>query len=135
MPQLPAFPEIPAPEPVGSVPMGDSKSFAEVQLDIPITDGPFKANWASIEQNYPGDPNLCPTAELPLKVETSGVKHIAICGTGHPSDMKSFRTLTPKSFRGKAVIIIHPQDGEGEVTIKVTSPNLTSAEYKLHITQ
>ena len=81
------------------------------------------------------DGNLCPTAELPLKVETSGAKHIATCGTGHPSDMKSFRTLTPKSFRGKAVIIIQPQDETGEVTIKVTSPNLKSAEYKLRITK
>ena len=81
------------------------------------------------------DGSLCPTAELPLKVETLGTKHIAICGTGHPYDMKSFRTLTPKSFRGKAVIIIQPQDETGEVTIKVTSPNLKSAEYKLCITK
>ena len=81
------------------------------------------------------DGNLCPTAELPLKVEISGARHIATCGTAHPSDMKSFRTLTPKSFRGKAVLIIQPQDETGEVTIKVTSPNLKSAEYKLHITQ
>ncbi|MDE6000208.1 MAG: hypothetical protein K2H04_09115, partial [Bacteroidaceae bacterium] len=35
MPQLPAFPEIPAPLPVGSVKMGDCNEFAEVQLDIP----------------------------------------------------------------------------------------------------
>ena len=81
------------------------------------------------------DGHLCPTAELPLKVETSGAKHVATCGTGHPSDMKSFRTLTPKSFRGKAVIIIQPQDEVGEVTIKVTSPNLKSAELKLRITR
>ena len=43
--------------------------------------------------------------------------------------------ITPKSFRGKAVIIIQPQDETGEVTIKVTSPNLKSAEYKLRITK
>jgi beta-galactosidase len=81
------------------------------------------------------DGNLCPTAEQPLKVETSGAKHIATCGTGHPYDMKSFRTLTPTSFRGKAVLIVQPQDEAGEVTIKVTSPNLKSAEYKLRITK
>jgi len=79
------------------------------------------------------DGNLCPTAELPLKVETSGVKHLATCGTAHPFDMKSFRTLSPKSFRGKALLIVQPQDESGEVTIKVTSPNLTSAEYKLNL--
>jgi len=81
------------------------------------------------------DDNLCPTAELPLKVETSGTRHIVTCGTAHPSDMKSFRSLTPRSFRGKAVIIIQPQDETGEVIIKVTSPNLKSAEYKLSITK
>jgi len=79
------------------------------------------------------DGNLCTTAEQPLLIDTSGVNHIATCGTGHPFDMKSFRTLTPKSFRGKALLIIQPQDESGEVTIKVTSPNLKSAEYKLQI--
>lgn len=77
--------------------------------------------------------NLCPTAELPLKVETSGAKHIATCGTGHPFDMKSFRSMTPKSFRGKALLIIQPQDEAGEVTIKVTSPGLQTAEFTLKI--
>ena len=51
MPQMPAFPEIPAPQPVGAVKMVNSDSFADVQLDIPITDGPYKASWASIEHN------------------------------------------------------------------------------------
>ncbi len=79
------------------------------------------------------DGNICPTAELPLKIETSGVKHIATGGTAHPFDMKSFRSLTPKSFRGKALLVIQPQDEAGEVTIKVTSPNLRTAEYKLRL--
>ncbi len=68
MPQMPAFPEIPAPEAVGSVPMGDSKSFAEVQLDIPIASGPYKPNWESIEQNYPGDPQWLRDAKFGIWV-------------------------------------------------------------------
>lgn len=55
MPVLPAFPEIPEKMPVGSVKLGDSETFDEVQLDIPITDGPFKADWASIESNCQGE--------------------------------------------------------------------------------
>ena len=39
---------------VNSVKMGDSWSFPEVHLDIPIADGPFRPTWQSIEQNYPG---------------------------------------------------------------------------------
>ena len=68
MPQLPVFPEIPAKMPIGSVPMGDSESFEEVQLDIPITDGPYKANWASIEQNYPGTPEWLRDAKFGIWV-------------------------------------------------------------------
>ncbi len=74
------------------------------------------------------DGNLCPTAELPLKIETSGAKHIAIAGTGHPYDMKSFRSMTPTSFRGKALLIIQPQDESGQVKIKVTSEGIGSGE-------
>ncbi|MDE5738954.1 MAG: alpha-L-fucosidase [Bacteroidaceae bacterium] len=68
MPQLPAFPEIPAPLPVGSVKMGDCNKFAEVQLDIPITDGPYKASWESIEQNYPGTPEWLRDAKFGIWV-------------------------------------------------------------------
>ncbi|MBQ0023767.1 MAG: hypothetical protein KBT29_11085 [Prevotellaceae bacterium] len=55
MPALPPFPEIPEKKPVGSVKLGDINTFAEVKLGIPITDGPFKPTWESIEANYPGD--------------------------------------------------------------------------------
>ena len=68
MPQMPVFPEIPAPLPVGSVKMGNSDSFADVQLDIPITDGPYKASWASIEQNYPGTPQWLRDAKFGIWV-------------------------------------------------------------------
>ena len=68
MPQMPAFPEIPAPQPVGSVKMGNSDSFADVQLDIPITDGPYKASWASIEHNYPGTPQWLRDAKFGIWV-------------------------------------------------------------------
>lgn len=68
MPQLPAFPEIPAKQPIGSVKMGDSKAFPDVQLDIPITDGPFKASWESIEENYPGTPQWLRDAKFGIWV-------------------------------------------------------------------
>ena len=66
--QLPPLPETPEKLPVGSVPMGDSKSFAEVQLDIPITEGPFKPSWESIEQNYPGTPEWLRDAKFGIWV-------------------------------------------------------------------
>jgi len=53
---LPPFPSIPAKQPIDSVTMGDWKAFPEMQLDIPITPGPFEPTWESIEKNYPGEP-------------------------------------------------------------------------------
>lgn len=75
--------------------------------------------------------NLCPTAELPLTITTTGVKHIALAGTGHPYDMKSFRTLTPTTFRGKALLIIQPQDESGEVNVKVTGNGIEGNEFRV----
>ena len=70
------------------------------------------------------DGNLCPTAEIPLEIKTSGTRHIAVAGTGHPYDLRSFRSLTPTTFRGQALLIIQPQEEKGDVTINVSSPKL-----------
>ena len=51
-----ALPDVPPPQAQDSVPMGDSRSFPEMKLDIPIAPGPFEPTWASIEKNYPGEP-------------------------------------------------------------------------------
>ena len=70
------------------------------------------------------DGNLCPTTEIPLDIKTSGTRHITVAGTGHPYDVHSFRSLTPMTFRGQALLIIQPQEEKGDVTINVTSPKL-----------
>lgn len=75
--------------------------------------------------------NLCPTAQLPVSIETSGTKHIATAGTAHPYDMKSFRSLTPTTYRGRALIIIQPQDVSGQVSVRVNAPGLKSAEQEI----
>lgn len=56
LPVLSPMPDIPASNPVNSVPLGDSDTFEEVVLDIPITEGPFEPSWESIEENYPDEP-------------------------------------------------------------------------------
>jgi len=68
LPELPPIPEIPKPLPKGSVPMGPLDQFEEVQLDIPITDGPFQPSWKSIEENYPGTPEWLRDAKFGIWV-------------------------------------------------------------------
>ena len=70
------------------------------------------------------DGNLCPTAEIPLDIKTTGARHIAVAGTGHPYDLRSFRSLMPTTFRGQAILIIQPQEEKGVVGITVSSPKL-----------
>ncbi len=65
---LPEMPAIPAPKEIGTVKMGDSNTFEEVQLNLPITDGPFKPNWKSIEANYPGTPQWLRDAKFGIWV-------------------------------------------------------------------
>ncbi|MCQ2223257.1 MAG: DUF4982 domain-containing protein [Bacteroidaceae bacterium] len=80
------------------------------------------------------DGNLCPTAEIPLEIKTSGVKHTVVAGTGHPYDMKSFRSLTPTTFRGQALAIIQPEGEKGEVNVSVSSPKLKGeSSYSIEI--
>ncbi|MDE6636793.1 MAG: alpha-L-fucosidase [Muribaculaceae bacterium] len=54
--------------PIGSVPMGNLDDFAEYQLDLGMEDGPFKANWESIESNYPGTPEWLRDAKFGIWV-------------------------------------------------------------------
>ncbi|MBB3188106.1 alpha-L-fucosidase [Microbacter margulisiae] len=65
---LPPFPAIPAKKPLNSVPMGDWKTFPEMKLNIPITPGPFKPTWESIEKNYPGVPSWLREAKFGIWV-------------------------------------------------------------------
>lgn len=68
------------------------------------------------------DGNLCPTAEVPIDIKTSGARHLAVAGTGHPYDVRSFRSMKPTTFRGQALLIIQPQDEKGVVNITASSP-------------
>jgi len=62
------IPALEATRPMNSVPMGDSKSFPEIKLDIPITPGPFEPTWESIERNYPGEPTWLRDAKFGIWV-------------------------------------------------------------------
>lgn len=68
LPELPPIPEVDQKKPIGSVPLGDPNTFREIQLDIPIADGPFKPSWESIEANYPGTPSWLRDAKFGIWV-------------------------------------------------------------------
>jgi len=74
-----------------------------------------------------GNGNLCPTADVKLKIESNGAKATLLGGNGSPTDMASFRSLNPKTFRGHALVIVNPQNEAGEITLKVSAEGLEDA--------
>ena len=83
------IPSIPVKLSTDSIPLGDSKTFPEVQLDIPIAKGPFEPNWASIEKNYPGEPDWLREAKFGIWV------HFGPQASGESGDWYARRMYTP----------------------------------------
>ena len=61
---VPPLPEIPQPMRENMIRMDDNKTFQEVQLNIPIHEGPFQPSWESIEANYSGEPKWLREAKV-----------------------------------------------------------------------
>lgn len=77
------------------------------------------------------DGNVIPNAEVPVKISCEGNGKIAASGNGAYADMESFRSLKPKTFRGRAIAIIQPTEEPGNILVKVSSPELGETEITL----
>lgn len=73
------------------------------------------------------DGNLVPDASLPVKIECTGKGTVIASGNGDYDDMKSFRSLTPDTFRGRAIAIVQPNGESGEIEVKVSAQGLPQA--------
>ena len=67
------------------------------------------------------DANGCvvPDSDVKLQLSLSGAGEIAASGNASPTDMESFRSLTPKTYRGKALAIIRPDGKSGTMILTV----------------
>lgn len=132
--QLEPMPSVRKPLPENSVPMGDSQTFEEVKLNLPITAGPYEPTWASIESNYPGTPEWLRDSKFgiwihfgPQSAGESGdwyARKMYVEGTpayenhlknyGHPSEVgykEVLRDWNPKKFNPKALVDIYKDAG------------------------
>lgn len=69
--------------------------------------------------------NVLPDARLPLEITVQGPARV-IAGNGSYDDMRSFRSLTPSTFRGRALAIVQPTGEPGEITVCVSSSGMDS---------
>lgn len=65
--------------------------------------------------------NVIPNAEVPVKISCEGNGKIIASGNGAYADMESFRSLTPKTFHGRAIAIVQPTEKPGKIHVKVSS--------------
>uniref|UniRef100_UPI00262AB51A DUF4982 domain-containing protein n=1 Tax=Bacteroides sp. TaxID=29523 RepID=UPI00262AB51A len=77
------------------------------------------------------DGNVVPDAIVPLRIQLTGKATVIASGNGGYDDMESFRSLTPKTFRGKAIAIIQPTGEKGDIQLTVSAEGLGEATVRL----
>ena len=75
--------------------------------------------------------NLVPDSNLPIEIKASGKGSVIAAGNASADDMKSFRSLQPKVFRGKAIAIVQPDTEKGTIQLTVTSAGLPEANLSI----
>ncbi|MEA5127461.1 MAG: glycoside hydrolase family 2 TIM barrel-domain containing protein [Proteiniphilum sp.] len=77
--------------------------------------------------------DVVPDATIPLKIECNGKGQVVASGNGGYDDMKSFRSLTPDTFRGKAIAIVQPAGEKGTIELSVSSEGLQKATLLIEV--
>ena len=77
------------------------------------------------------DGNVVPDNDLKLQLNVSGNGEIAAAGNSSPTDMKSFRSLTPKTYLGKSLVILRPNGRSGKIILHVKAANLNQATIEI----
>ncbi|NDV82517.1 glycoside hydrolase family 2 TIM barrel-domain containing protein [Bacteroides sp. 51] len=77
------------------------------------------------------DGNVVPDAVLPVTIAFSGNGSVIASGNASYDDMKSFRSLTPRTFRGKAIAIVQPTEEKGSVQLTVSAEGLHTSSISI----
>lgn len=75
---------------------------------------------------------LVPDSEVSLIFEVEGDGKLAATENGNPIEMKSFSSKKIKTYRGKALIIIKPNNNPGSIKLKVSSGDLKGSELTIN---
>lgn len=125
------IPRIAAKLPKDSIDLGDSKTFSEVQLDIPIAKGPFEPSWASIEKNYPGEPEWLRDAKFGIWV------HFGPQASGESGDWYARRMYTQgnKAYENHLKKYGHPSEVGYKEVLRDWNPKQLNPEKLTKIYQ
>ena len=124
LPAVPAIPPISQTtnlpnDRIGAVPLGDVNTFREIQLDIPICDGPFEPSWESIEANYPGTPEWLREAKFGIWV------HFGPQAAGESGDWyaRNLYNETTPSYKNHLQRYGHPSEVGYKDALEIEAPS------------
>jgi beta-galactosidase len=72
--------------------------------------------------------NLLPDAALPVRFSVSGEGELAAVGSGSPNKPESFRGPLRTTWHGRALAILRPKGGAGNIKLRVEADGLTTGE-------
>ena len=75
---------------------------------------------------------MIPDATIPLSITATGNGKVIAAGNAAYDDMKSFRSLNPNTFRGRAIAIVQPNEEGGDITVSVSSENIIGNLITIH---
>lgn len=96
-----------------------------------ITSSPDDLSYINISV-VDNEGNVVPDAAVLLKIDVEGDANV-IAGNGSFDDMKSFRSMTPTTFRGKALAIVRPIGKSGRLILQVSSKGLQSNKITINM--
>ncbi|MFC4675075.1 glycoside hydrolase family 2 TIM barrel-domain containing protein [Dysgonomonas termitidis] len=79
------------------------------------------------------DGNIVPDKDINLQLSISGEGKILAAGNACPTDMESFRSLTPKTYKGKALAIIQPTGKKGEIVLNVITQEYSEQSISVNV--
>lgn len=69
--------------------------------------------------------------DLKVTIQCEGKGSLIAAGNAAPDDMESFRSKTPKTFRGKAVAIVQPDGEKGTIQLTVSAEGLEGSTISI----
>ncbi len=73
-------------------------------------------------------------ADTKVTLSVAGNGIIRGSGNACPTDMESFRSLSPQTYKGKAMAILQPKGSAGEIVLKVSAEGMPEASIVIQTT-
>jgi beta-galactosidase len=77
--------------------------------------------------------HVVPTAVIPIQFSITGVGGIAAIGNADPTDLSSFQKPERKTFRGKCLVIIRPEEKSGTINLRAKANGLSEAQIAITV--